>query len=193
MTAPREWERWEATWRMERASSVELEQMIARTNHARRALAVVRVLSTAIASTALAIVGAALRHAANPFEAALGLVVAVGIGAVWLADSVIRRDARTGVEAAGNEYRAARRALCARQIRVARLGWAVVALDLTFLIPWWIGGVAVHGSGFHLVQLLTIWTPLSIMLGFVGWTIALNRRARAELTGLATSDSEEWP
>jgi hypothetical protein len=61
----------------------------------------------------------------------------------------------------------------------------VVALDLVFLVPWWIGGVRVHGSGFHVVQILTIWGPLGMMALFVTWTVRLRRRARAELAGLA--------
>jgi hypothetical protein len=188
VTAPREWDEWGARWRTARTSPAELEAMIERTTHARRAIALVRVLSTALAVAALAIVGAALRHAANPFEAALGLAVGVGIGVVWLIDAINQREAHAGAEAPAGEYRRARRARCVRQDRFARLGWIVVALDLIFLVPWWIGGVAVHGNGFHLVQILTIWGPLALMAGFVAWTISLRRRARAELERLQATD-----
>ena len=64
-------------------------------------------------------------------------------------------------------------ALCRRRLRFARLGWIVTALDLLFLIPWWIGGLAVHGAGLHAMQLLTMWLPLALMAGFVAWTRAL--------------------
>jgi len=134
-----------------------------------------------VAIVALGIVGAALRHAANVFEAALGLVVAVGIAAVWLLDAINRGSAAEKVEAPADEYRATRRALCIRQVRFARLGWVVVSLDLAFLFPWWIGGIPVHGAGFHVRQILTMWLPLALMAAFVLWTIALRNRARAEL------------
>jgi hypothetical protein len=189
MTAPREWEQWESQWRTERTSPDELAAMLERTTRARRGIVVVRSLSILLAVAALAVVIAALRHAANAFEAALGLVVGVGIAAVWLMDAANQRDARAGAEAPTNEYRSTRRALCIRQDRFARLGWIVVTLDLIFLIPWWIGGIAVHGGGFHLAQVLTVWGPLVLMAGFVAWTISLRRRARAELARLSATEA----
>ena len=184
MTATSEWEHWEARWRTARTSAEQLEAMIARTRRARRSVVLVHGLSAAMAICAIAVVGAALRHAGNGFETSLGLVVALGIAAVWLADVVNRRHAVEHLAAPEDEYRAARRALCVRQDRFARLSWIVIALDLAFLVPWWIGGVTVHGAGFHLAQILTIWGPLALMAAFVGWTIVLRRRARAELRRL---------
>ena len=67
----------------------------------------------------------------------------------------------------------------------------VTALDLAFLIPWWIGGFKVHGGGFHAMQLLTMWGPLTLMGAFVWWTIRLRRRARAELARLANADATQ--
>ena len=184
MTATGDWEQWEARWRTARTSPEQLEAMIARARRARQSVVLVHGLSAAMAVGAIAVVGAALRHAGNAFEIALGLVVALGIAAVWLADVANRRRAGENLDAPEDEYRAARRALCVRQDRFARLSWIVIALDLAFLVPWWIGGVAVHGAGFHLAQILTIWGPLALMAAFVSWTIALRKRARAELRGL---------
>jgi hypothetical protein len=184
MTTPGEWLEWEALWRTDRATPAALEAMIERTRRARRALWLLRCLSTALAAVALGVVGAALRHAANRFEAGLGLVVGVGIVAVWLIDVINQRRAIDKVDAPAEEYVAMRRALCIRQARFATLGWIVTALDLVFLVPWWIGGIAVHGGGFHPSQLLTMWGPLAIMGGFVWWTIRLRRRARIELARL---------
>jgi hypothetical protein len=191
MTTTGEWDRLEANWRAARTSSAVLEAMIERTRRDRRAILLVRVLSTVLALVALGIVGAALRHAANAFEAALGLVVAVGIATVWWLDAMNQGNDAEKVEAPANEYRAARRALCIRQDRFARLGWVVVALDLAFLFPWWIGGFAVHGSGFKVGQVLTIWLPLALMAAFIVWTIALRRRARAELRRIARESSHD--
>ena len=189
MTEMREWEQWETRWRAARTSPAELEAMIERTMRARRSMSLLRHLSTVLAVVSLAVVGAALRHAGNAFEVALGLVVGVGIVTVWAVEAVNHRRAVATVDAPAAEYREARRALCVRQDRFAKLGWIVVILDLVFLLPWWIGGMSVHGPGFHPIQLLTMWTPLALMAGFVWWTIALRKRARAELERLDEDDA----
>jgi hypothetical protein len=81
--------------------------------------------------------------------------------------------------------------LCVRQVRFAQLTWIVTALDLAFLVPWWIGGIEVHGGGFHAIQLLTMWGPLALMGALVWWTIRLRRHARAELARLASADATQ--
>lgn len=189
MTTSHEWDRWEESWRAARSSQAELDGLVARTQRARRGCVLVRMLSTALTVAALAVVAAALRHAGNPVEASLGLVVAAGIVAVWLANARNQRRDGEQVEAAAIEYRAARRDLCGRQIRFARLAWIVIALDLVFLVPWWIGGISVHGARFSVTQVLTIWGPLVVMAGVIAWTIRLHRSARGELAR-AVEDGE---
>ena len=181
MMARGEWLEWERLWRGDRTSPERLEELIEQTTRARRSLWLMRRLSTLLALAALAVVAAALRHAGNALEIALGVVVSIGIVGVWVLDLLNQRQARTKVEAPAEEYIAMRRALCVRQDRFARLAWIVMALDLAFLIPWWIGGFAVHGGGFQLMQVLTTWGPLALMGGFVWWTIRLRSHARAEL------------
>jgi len=188
MTRGGEWLEWEQLWQSDRTSAERLEELIGRTRVARRSLWLLRLLSTAVAVIALAVVAAALRHAGNPFEVALGGVVAVGIVAVWLMDLANQRHAIAKVEAPADEYVATRRALCVRQVRFSQLAWIVTALDLAFLVPWWIGGVRIHGGGFHAMQLLTMWGPLALMGAFVWWAIRLRQRARAELARLANAD-----
>ena len=179
-----EWVAWEQLWRSDRIPPARLAELIEQTKRARRTLFLVRLLPTAVAMFALAIVAAALRHAGNAFELALGIVVAIGIAAVWSMNLANQRQARDNVETPADEYIAARRAVCVGQIRFARLAWIVTALDLLFLIPWWIGGFAVHGAGFHAMQLITLWGPLAIMIAFVLATVRLRRRASAELAAL---------
>lgn len=181
MNATREWDVWAGHWRTVQMSPAQLDAMIERTRRTRRTLWVVRTIAAAVPMIALTIVGLALEHAANAFEAGLGLVVALGIVTVWFGDVDSRRDAAARVATPADAHLAARRALCVRQVQLGQLGWIVVVLDLAFLIPWWIGGFAVHGSGFHVEQILTIWTPLALMAGFVTWTIVIRRRAEAEL------------
>jgi hypothetical protein len=192
MTAPRpDWERWEEGWRGSRASAADLDALIARTKRARRGVLLIQFLSMALALVSLGVVAAALRHAGNAFEKTLGVVVSVGIVGVWVLGVANQRRATERVEAPADEYRATRRTLCLRRERFAQLGWIVVALDLAFLVPWWVGGFAVHGGGFHAWQILTIWAPLAIMAGFVAWTVVLHRHARAELERISREEKQE--
>ena len=185
MKSPAEWRDWEALWRAERASPARLEEMVERARRARRGLWLVRLLPSAVALFALALVGAALYHAGNVLEIALGVAVALGIVVVWGLNLAYQRDAVTTVEAPAEEYAATRRATCVLQMQCARLGLIVTALDLVFLVPWWIGGFKVHGFGFHVMQLLTLWAPLALMASFVWWALRLQRRARRELWQLS--------
>jgi hypothetical protein len=181
MMAAQDWTQWERNWREPQLSSAELDAMIERTRHARRGIVLVRALSALVAIVALTIVGAALRHAANPFEMTLGLVVGAGIVFVWVLDGHNQRRDHDQADAPVREYRLMRTKLCARQIQFARFGWSVVALDLTFLIPWWRGGVRVHGTMLHPAQLVGFGIPVLLLAGFVAWTLIVRRRALIEL------------
>jgi NADH:ubiquinone oxidoreductase subunit 3 (subunit A) len=186
MTTTQDWEQWQGSWRAESMSGVQLDALIAKTARARRAVAATRILSGVAAAIALLVVAAALRHAGNAFERALGLVVAVGIIGTWLLDARNHGHALDRVESGPDEYANVRRELCARRIRFAYLGWIVVALDFVFLIPWWIGGVKIHGFGFDLMHIESTWGPIGMMLGFVVWTVRLRKRSLAERGRLAT-------
>ena len=143
-----------------------------------------RALSGVVAAFALVIVAAALRHAGNPLERTLGVIVGMGIVGAWLFDASNRRRVLDKVESGPEEYAAARRELCTRRIRFAYMGWIVVALDFVFLVPWWIGGVKVHGGGLSWMQVQSIWGPIATMIAFVAWTIKVRTGARMELDRL---------
>lgn len=183
MTRPaNDWPEWEEIWRADHTSATRLKELVERTRRARRGLVVMRLLPTALALVALVVVALALGHAGNVFEITLGVIVAIGIATVWNMDRTNHRQAAEKVDAPFEEYVATRRELCVRRIAFAQLAWIVTALDLVFLVPWWIGGLKVHGAGFHATQVLTIWGPLALMTGVVWWTARLRRRARSELT-----------
>jgi hypothetical protein len=180
-----DWEQWQGSWQAEQIKAEVLDVLIDRTRRARTAVAVTRVFSGAVAVIALLVVGAALYHAANGLEIALGTVVALGIIATWAADSSNHARGLESVESGPEEYAAVRRALCARRIRFVYLAWIVVALDIVFLVPWWIGGFAVHGYGFHWDQIATMWGPLVLMGWFVVWAGRVRGRSVAELRRLS--------
>src|SRR5258708_1364860 len=180
-----DWEQWQGSWQSEQIKVELLDVLIERTKRARAAVAVTRVLSGGAAGFALLIVAAALYHPANGLEIALGTVVALGILTTWAVDSSNHGRALESVEAGPEEYAAVRRALCSRRIRFVYLAWTVVALDLVFLVPWWVGGFAIHGFGFHWDQILTIWGPLALMGWFVVWAGRMRARSVAELGRLS--------
>jgi hypothetical protein len=93
------------------------------------------------------------------------------------------------VEASPEQYAAARRSLAWRRIRFAWFLWIVTALDTAFLIPWWIGGFAVHGFGVHWMQIVTIWLPLAGIIGSAVWAAGVRSRARSELKAHARIES----
>lgn len=184
MTPQRSWDQLSETWLEGHVTDAEVEAMLERSARTRRALRLLPLLSLGVTAASLGIIALALRHAGNVFETALGLVVALGICVVWMADVADRRLATAAVEANPEAYVAVRRVYCGRRLRFARLGMLVAVLDLVFLIPWWIGGFKVHGTGLTYNQLVSLWTPLAIIIGFGAWTRRVRARAMAELSGL---------
>ncbi len=180
-----DWEQWQGSWQSEQIKAEVLDVLIDRTRRARSAVALTRVLSGVAAVFALLVVAAALYHAGNALEITLGGIVALGIIATWAVDSSNHARALESVEAGPEEYAAVRRALCSRRIRFVYLAWIVVALDIVFLVPWWIGGFAIHGFGFHWDQIATIWGPLALMGWFVVWAGRMRARSVAELGRLS--------
>jgi len=192
MTPNSEWDRWAERW-LAPGVPADLDALIERATRARRGSLRIRMASAAMAIFAVAVIGAALRHAGNAFEVSLGVIVAGAIVTMWVADLVTSRRSIAALDAPEDLYLAARRALCVRRIGFAHFGWIVIALDLVFLIPWWIGGFQVHGYGLHLGQVLTMWSPLALMATFVGWTIWMRRRALDELRQLETKPVDREP
>jgi hypothetical protein len=191
MTIANDWERWEDRWRAEAAQPADLDAMLARARAARRAMQWWRAVSFAVTAVSVAAVGMALIHAGNAFEAALGLAVGIAIALAWLLDAVERDREGEGESASPEEYLAVRRALCRRRIRFARLGWIVLALELTFLVPWWVGGIKVHGFGLSWLRIQGFWGPLAAVTAFAIWTFVVYGRARRELRGLETAERSE--
>ena len=184
MIARDEWDDWGARWRADRQPAMQLDEVLGGVARARRSLLLTRALSLAIAVSALGVIAVALRHAGNPVEATLGLVVGAAIAAAWFADAANRRRSIASDYAAATDHPQFRREVCLRQLRFVRLGWTIVVLDLVFLVPWWIGGLRVHGFGFHVAQIASMWLPVAVMTTFVLWTRRTRRRARAELEAL---------
>jgi len=134
---------------------------------------------------AILVTAAALRHAGNRLEAGLGLVVGVGIAALWLQRIRLRAREHAAVAASSPKHLAALTRVRLQQIRLAHFIWIVLALELVFLTPWWVIGNRVHHRTFtDLGSWLSVWLPIAGIVALFVWSWRLRRRARAELEAI---------
>ena len=186
-TPDRDWERWQALWR--RAGSADAvalaegaPRQIAR---ARRGLLLARLVEGSVAGAAILVTAAALRHAGNPLEAGLGLVVGVSIGILWIWRMRMREREDAGVAASSPQHLGVLASMRRQQVRLAQFIWIVLPLELAFLTPWWVIGSRVHHRSFtNPDSWLTVWLPILGMLALLAWSVRLSRRARAELRAI---------
>ncbi len=180
--SPGDWERWQVEWQRSadvEAVAREAPQHIAR---GRGELLVARLIESAVAGAASLITAAALRHAGNPFEAGLGLLVGSCITALWIQRIRLREQEDGAVAASSAQHLATLGRVRLQEIRLAHFIWIVLPLELAFLTPWWVIGSRVHHRSLtDLGSWITVWGPLAGMVALFVWSWRLRRRARAEL------------
>lgn len=181
-TPPNGWESWQAEWRRAGSADTVAQRAPRYLARARLRLLIARVIESAVAAAAILITAAALWHAANPFEAGLGLVVGVAIAALWIQRVRIRDREDAGVAASSPQHLAILERVKRQEIRLAHFIWIVLALELAFLTPWWVIGGRVHHRTFtDPSSWETVWLPIVGMVALLAWSVRLRRRARAEL------------
>ena len=152
---------------------------------ARKAL-LARLVESAVAAAAILITAAALRHAGNPFEAALGLVVGASIGVLWIGRIRLRDREDTGVAGTSPGHLAVLESVRRQEVRLAHFIWIVLPLELAFLTPWWVIGSRVHHRSLtDPGSWLTVWLPIVGMVALFVWSLRLRGRARAALRAIA--------
>ena len=173
---------WTDTWQRTTESPAAMREVSRRLARARRENTVVRIIEVAVAVSAVLLVALALMHAANAFEAGLGVFVGLAIVAIWIQRGRIRRREQSGDVASSVEYLLVLRRSRQQRIRLAEFVWIVVVLDVVFLIPWWIIGTRFHHRGFtDSGNWISMWLPI---LGFIAlslWALGVWRSARREL------------
>jgi hypothetical protein len=158
---------------------------------ARRAEALTGAAELLVVLAALGGIGLALRHAADALEATLGVSVAVAIAVMWVLRVLAHRREIDVVGSSATNYVAALRSFRARQLRFVHFAWAVLALELVFLAPWWAGGITAHRARLgDPIALVSLWLPLATMAGFAAWTARLRHAADAELRRLERLEQE---
>ena len=174
-----DWEQLQTEWqRAGQIAAADATQLIAK---ARRMQVAHRLIEGAIAGIAILVTAAALRHAGNPFEAALGMIVGIGIAGVWLQHGRLRSKEDSGLTGSSTKHLDVLAGVCRQQLRLARFLWIVLGLELVFLTPWWMIGNRVHRRTFiDPGSWMTVWLPLAGMIALFVWAWRLRRRAGAE-------------
>jgi hypothetical protein len=185
-TSSRDWERWQALWRRAGNAGAVAQDARQHIATARRGLLVARLVESAVAGAAILITAAALRHAGNPFEAALGLVVGASIGVLWIGRIRLRDREDAGVAGSSPGHLAVLESVGRQEVRLAHFIWLVLALELAFLTPWWVIGSRVHHRSLtDPGSWLTVWLPIVGMVALFVWSLRLRGRARAALRVIA--------
>ena len=135
-----------------------------------------------MAVSAVLLVVLALMHAANAFEAALGVFVGVAIIAIWIQRGRIRLREESADVASSVEYLLVLRRSRQQRKRLAEFVWIVVVLHVVFLIPWWSIGSRFHHRGFtDSGNWISIWLPILGFIALSWWALGVWRSARREL------------
>jgi hypothetical protein len=184
-SSPNGWESWEADWRRAGSADTVAQSAPRYLVRARLRLVFARLIENMVAAAAILITAAALRHAGNAFEAGLGLVVGMAIGALWIQWARIRDREDAGVATSSPQHLAVLESVKRQEIRLAHFIWIVLPLELAFLTPWWVIGSRVHHRTFtDPSSWETVWLPIVGMLALLAWSVRLRGRAWAELQSI---------
>jgi len=181
-SSPADWERWQDEWQRSEGPEAVARDATRQIARGRRELLVARLVESAVAGAAILITAAALRHAGNPFEAGLGLVVGSCIAALWIKRIRLREREDSAVAAGSAQHLEVLGSVRRQEVRLAHFIWIVLPLELAFLTPWWVIGTRVHHRSLTDVgSWQTVWLPIVGMVALFVWSLRLRRRARAEL------------
>ena len=169
-----DWEVLQQEWQRNGSSQAEVATAFERLSRARRGVLFTSLAETAIGTSSILFVMMALRHAANPLVAALGVIVIVGNAIVWAQRIIFRQREQNSLSATALDYLAAMRRLRTRQIRLGEFVWVVLSMELIFFIPWWVIGSRFHSRRItDTGSLLTMWLPIVVMLALYVWAFRL--------------------
>jgi hypothetical protein len=183
MTAnDRDWQRWQHDFGDAGTARPHENDLSRHAVRARRNLVLTWLIESAVGTGSLLLIIFALRHAASSYEAGLGLSVGIVIALVWTQRIAARRQEYASDAANSIDYLTAMRRLARRRIQLALFIWFALALELVFLIPWWIIGSRVHSRRItNIGSLLTMWIPIVGFVALLAWALRLGLRARREV------------
>lgn len=193
MTETTDWNQWRGSWQTRGPTSEELTSAVARFRRAKRRAAGLRILEWTIVVLAVAFPVAAMRHAANVMEAALGIGAIAIVAGVAGFRAWNQRAERHALGTSAREFEEAARALHQAELRFVRFLWLVLSVESFFAAVWWYGGMEVHHDALAVLAIVMLWVPLLIVVATLTWSIRLWTEARRELATLAAHDREPEP
>jgi hypothetical protein len=178
-----DWKDWAAEWQGRSSPSPAPAAVGDRIRaHHRRARRVV-LAEGALVTAAVGGIVLAVSHAPAPDDLIRGGIVVVLILMLWWLHHRRRPRAAPAARSTADFLEVSVRSR-ERQLRCLRLAWALIGLELLFLVPWWIDGYRIHGDPFGPVGILTAWAPLAVMAGLLAWTLRLRAGLGADLAAL---------
>jgi len=187
-----DWELLRQEWQRPGRSRAAVTTAFEGLTKARRTLLFTRTTEIVIVFSSLVFVIMALRHAANPLVATLGVIVSVGNVVAWAQRIALRRREEKSDSAATADYLTSMRRLRVSQARLAELVWVVLTMELFFFIPWWVIGSRVHSRRItDMGSLLTMWLPIVVMLALYMWAFRLRARASREIQAIDRLETDE--
>jgi len=190
MTQPEsDWEVWRSDWRADTGPLPDARTMEREARRVRHAAAA----EVALALAAVGGLAAALLHTPSRHDVVRAAAVASLIALALALRLLQRRSAPLADQPTAPYVDLSLRA-SARQLRAICFAWMVVALELVFLVPWWIDGFRAHrGALTAPVVFATWWLPVLLLGGFLAWTFRLRRRLREEAARLEELRAELRP
>ena len=181
-TPSADWTQWSGQWRAPHAHAPAIPDLRALIRHERaRARRVARAESALAAVLVVGIVAAAA-HAPTPDDllragTSAGLIVAAAALRALGRRTAPREDEDTAT------YLSHAVLGMQRMQRSILFAWLLCALQLTFLIPWWIDGYRMH-RGDEALAVVSGWVPIALFAAFAVWTVRKYLRLRAEVARL---------
>ncbi|HEX6749521.1 MAG TPA: hypothetical protein VF092_19660 [Longimicrobium sp.] len=188
MTQPEsDWESWRSDWQADAGPLPDARELVAsETRRVRRAAAA----EIALAALAVAGLAAALLHTPEREDIVRAVAVASLIVLALAIRLVQRRNRPSGGEATAAFVELSLRGRV-RQLRAIHFAWVVVALELAFLVPWWIDGFRIHREALTApVFIAAWWLPALLLAALLAWTFRLHRRLRGEVSRLEALRAE---
>src|SRR2546427_12014023 len=125
-----DWEQLQTEWqRIGQTAGADATQLIAK---ARRGMLVQRLIEGAVAGAAILITALALRHAGNPFEAALGMIVGIAIVALWVQHGRVRAKEDAAVTESSPTHLDVLARGCRQRVRLAGVIWGGLGVQVGF-------------------------------------------------------------
>ncbi len=180
-----DWDAWQSAWREAGGAAASRTATESALRRMRLVLFLTPIIEGAIAIAALVTTAGALMHAPNVPQLMLGLLVSGGIVLVWTRRVVTRWREHAAAAEVSARYLRVLRGAREEQRRLANFLSIVLALEVGFLVPFWMRGSAMHPRTLtNPDSWIGMYLPIALIAALFVWSYWLRRRSRAEVAAL---------